>query len=251
MYPGFRHVEYVAAGSIDRVARGIQAFQDAGIQPKEIHGRMGYSWAYSLAKNACSLVIQSGLVSSEKLIDRFGKSIPILVHDPEARRKYVIFTRTHPYLLLVEGNDPGVAGVDRAKVVVDRFHDNGINAGVIADVRHMVGAIRMDDQKAFFPQWDRSLSYLRTQTSFPTNSIYGIHVPIGILHWDSLPIGWISRNMWKDLSDSLGPSVREVVVENLPDECGFIAMSARGWTSFVRRTQQTLDTMAESGLLQF
>jgi hypothetical protein len=185
------------------------------LQAYGIHGRC----RVPLLPNIFMFAADRLIVSTRRLVKKFGQQEYILIHDREAAKTQKILENNVGKIntLFIE-NTPEAGSLDKTQQLIQALRDNGVNAGLMFDLVHYLAEIGCDGLKPEVSEetWNRMI--LRIDAVFNSlRAIYpdiplGIHLPIGIR--EGLPVEKISDEMWQELAHITEAYELVLVIEN-------------------------------------
>jgi hypothetical protein len=170
-------------GFLQQIARGP-------LPVTRLHGPLGsgdLTWQQRLK---IFLYDKALLVNDEQLL-RLAQAyrLEVLVHEPHAGNGLAgsIKRQGAPKRIWIENHDRGEAGVGKALQTARGFQATGQEVGIMFDLAHYIEPDRLE---GFGQRWQRML---KTLTRLTRQWPVGVHLPVGDVADDSLPV--LNRNL--------------------------------------------------------
>lgn len=214
-------LELLAIGNTQAVNKKINRAKELNFKNVSLHGRIG-ALNWSFLDNIKLMVVESQLLPTPVLLTDFGITNEILIHSPEAQKQQDTITKaSNAKYIWVENDLPQLKGLGTAVNTVKALRLKGIKSGLMLDLCHAIGGNSLKNGN-FNREWNNLKAYINNILLHKRTAeglIWkGIHLPIGTLMHDSLPIDshiHISNFMLNDIAVWIKKAkIERIVIEN-------------------------------------
>lgn len=214
-------LELLALGDTNEINKKIDKAHKLGFKQVSLHGKIG-AGGVSLFDSFKVLIVESQLIATKTAVSDFGPTTEILLHSPEVKKQNKVLSKAHNLKYLwVENDLPQLKALQMAVNEVKELRLKGINCGLMLDLCHAIGSHYLKNGN-FNREWHNLKEYINNiliMEEVNGDKIWkGIHLPIGTLMHDSLPIDHhihLSGFMLDDVADWVRKgSIERIVIEN-------------------------------------
>lgn len=205
-----------------------KGFKDADLDVDGFHGLTGDDRNfYEAFLDTTKLKIVSSLITgTEKLMEianqvggsrEKNKQVYVLTHEPEAASKLEVLKKKlkdekYKNVVWAIENHPSKGSFERTIKIVQVLRQAGIKAEFVFDVVHYFRELDETKTLTYVQKWHLLLKALKIIQREFENCI--MHLPLGLLEFDSLKIESITNTMWKDLGSYMKDMNNFPVVEH-------------------------------------
>ncbi|MBI2029867.1 hypothetical protein HYT02_05605 [Candidatus Gottesmanbacteria bacterium] len=214
-------MELLALGDTYEINKKIAKAHEFGFKQVSLHGKIG-ALGDSLLDTIKVIIVESQLIPTKTAISDFGATTEILLHSPEVKKQNKVLSTAHNLKYLwVENDLPQLKALQMAVNEVKELRSKGIKCGLMLDLCHAIGGHHLKKGN-FNREWHNLKEYINNILIIEEingEKIWqGIHLPIGTLRHDSLPIDHhihLSGFMLGDIADWVRKAgIQRVVIEN-------------------------------------
>lgn len=190
-----------------RLPHRIRSFEDAGVKVGCIHGRPGGIREIRAAKAKGIIFAANTVIIPTQSLLEYNTNRDVLVHAPELRsetnKKAVMTHGNKEGIFWIENHSGGEAALNEVLNLVTDLRAAGVNAGVIFDPCHLIGGedLKEGNIEVHWPIVLNMINNLTSQQDQDGSQIpFGLHLAVGTLKIDSLPVDEISDDMWREMA---------------------------------------------------
>ncbi len=251
-------IELIALGNKKNIHKKISQAKDVGFAEVSLHGRTN-SYGNTFLDRLESKIVDTQLLPTQDALEDFSPQYELLLHQPEVDKRgnlQKIEEASDIKQIWVENDHPGLQGVKPAVETVRLLRLKGIPSSLMLDLCHAIGVKDLLNG-TFNTGWENLMQYIKSQliqlVDKNSNPIWqGIHLPVGTVRDDSLPIDNPVRmpdSMLVTLSDLIHiGQIRRIVIENQQGVKVF-GVSPHKLNALQKRNIFIFDRLQKSGII--